>query len=351
MAKFQTVAKAAPAPVELAPNVGEVVSLPVEVTSESNPAPEASAPVIKPAVVVVPKAPAPAPAAAPVVVVAKPKRVLSNSDKATREFYSTVKTLGEAQAKGVLSLVALALETAKAASANLIGEEDAQPIIEAFQKAKSSKLGQEAADAVSSSITQQASKLRQIIKLGLVAKKLLDNVTGDPLSSSEAEHFAEKLLERTRDRHVQVMASEQVKSLRDKTTYGTLVNIARAQLADEAKGIALTDEQIDGVVINQTEKEAKTGIDLIKLALKNALAAKDGKEVKDLPAGGFTEGRAPVVNDNLNYAIDALDCALRELDPKYDEERAKAEKAEATKKLLIEQAAQFGMTIKFNKAK
>ena len=340
MVKFAAVAKSAPAPIEAAlevTNIAEAFAAAEDITYLGNGG--EAAPVIA----------APAPK---VIVVAKPKRVLSNSDKAQKEFFSTVKSLGEAQAKGVLSLVALALEAAKAASSNLIGEDDAQVIVETFQKAKAAKLGQEAADAVSSSITQQASKLRQIIKLGLTAKLLLDNVTGDMLSTGEAEHYAEKLLERARDRHVGAMASDETrKSLKDKTTYGTLVNIARAQLGDEAKGIALTDEQIDGVVFSHVEKEDKTGIDFVKKALKAATDARDGKEQKDLEKGGFSAGRDPIINDNLQYAIEALDCALRELDPKYDEERAAKEKADITKKMLIETAAQFGMTISIKKAK
>lgn len=271
----------------------------------------------------------------------------SNSDaivKGRQAVMRDVGQLGSHVGLGSKALVALAETVCTGAVNGYLTEDHAKPIYEKFRKSAAAKAGKIAPDEQGAASQRvQESKLRSFIKLGLLNDHLVENPAGD-ISDSVS------LLLLARDMHAEAYNDDKRKPLlKTKNSYEAMLNVARAQLKEERRGVWMTEDDVAAEMFNaDTERAPKTGLDFIKAAIDAMEKAKKGKDAKDNDEGGFVPGRAPVEHESVQHAIDHCWVVLRDLDPAYvakvqreaAEAEAKAAKRAADKAAKQAEAAQ-----------
>lgn len=276
-----------------------------------------------------PKAPAAAPAPEEYKETDQSIAAGHNSSNALVQDMSKLLTavgkLGRDNGQGKKSMVALAERVMEAAIHGIVGSDDAEKIYTKFRKESANASGfLKAAEQGNDSMQAQVSKLRRFIEMG---KGLPDDAVA--------------IIEMARDMHVQALSNDDKKYLRSKGTYDALVSVARAQLADERKGIPLDEEAVRAILlVDEADKHDTTGLDMLKTALRNIENAIAGKK-----ASTTKPERAPIQHDNVTEAALHIRQALYELDPVWAKEQdeaaaaaAKEEEEKAAKAAAAEQA-------------
>jgi hypothetical protein len=234
--------------------------------------------------------------------------------------FTKVGALGRENGQGKKSLVALVELVVSLSSEGVLVPDDATKIYQKFRDEAAKSAGRYAAPEQSAdSLKANASKLKQIMECGA---KIMD--VADVFSLA-------------RDMHIQALGNDDKARLKSKGTYEALVNVAREQLKDHHKGIALTEDEILEVLFNEeSERKPKTALDFVKDGLVACEKARAGKKAK-----GDDPGRAPLDHGNLDGAIAHLLQCLAELDPEFtakrDAEMARA--SDSTQQELPLQAA------------
>lgn len=244
-------------------------------------------------------------------------------------FLKAVDRIGGEKGAGDKSMVSLVERVLEASSEGVIDGGDASKVYDRFRDAAAKKLGNFAApEQAKGTYKAQVSKLRQIIECGRV-------------------EGAKEVFEMARERHVQLMKSEDKGMLREKGTYGALVSIAREQLKDKyqvrAKDgrtpAALTEDEILAVLIKpEDDNEPDTAFDVVVQALKKVELALEGrKETESRPAmEPLMDVNNPDSKDeHLLEAREYLKQVIANHDPEYFskiEAEANAKKAEAEEK-------------------
>lgn len=226
--------------------------------------------------------------------------------------------LGRDQGDGKKAIVALAERIVEAASAGVVGTDNAEQIYKRFRDEANRRSGNTVPkEQDDNSFKSQVAKMKNLILIG-----------------QGLHEQAWPVLEMARDMHVSAMQSEDKNNLKVKSTYEAILSVCRAQLDDAVKGVPLTEEAIADILFKSEATEEKTGYDLLNDAYVAMEKAREGKEAKaDKP------GRAPVWDDYLQVTHDNLGDWLRANHPSFAANEAKAAEEAARKAQTAEEKA------------
>ncbi len=224
----------------------------------------------------------------------------NNPEALKRKFLRRVRQYGEQSGAGDQSRVSLALDAVRAASDGLIGTDDAEEVYELFQQGKFKKRGE--IYEKEGSFKQQVSKIRQVIRVG--AELFDDGVD---------------VLQRAYDLRVLAAKNDETRKALKGSTFDFLIDVSRRQNDESQAGVALTDDEIHGIMF--PDKKDRTRIDEIKSILKRLEGWRDGKKATDTKEGVPADD-----NQNLEAMIDYAREYWFDLEPGARE--AEAEKAQ-----------------------
>jgi hypothetical protein len=191
--------------------------------------------------------------------------------------------------------------------------DDAATLYGRFRAGASKKAGEAvdaelAANANDGSWKAQVSKLRALIKFG-----------------NEYRDDASQIVEDAIAVHTSLLGEAgSRKALKLTSTYSALVAVAREQLKEDRKGVAMNSDELRELFLGE-EKAPKTGADLVESAMATLRRAQKGKDATD-----SVEGRDPVEDQGVEDAIQALRGVMSRIAPeRWAEMQAAEEKAAA----------------------
>ena len=241
----------------------------------------------------------------------------SNIKGEVKKYMSLVAGIGRDHGNGKKALLTLARTIVEGASEQIIKPDMAESFYKKFRENSDRKAtvaeGAVVSEANEGSLKAQISKLRAFIKFG-----------------NEWRDDASPAMDLAAEVHTKLASDkENRKLLKLSSTYSALVAVAREHMKEDRKGVAMTEEELQGFFLG-AEPAPKTGADYVEAAIKSLKQAKKGKEATEQNP----EARDPVEDAGLDRSLEELKEVLRRLDTDRYNAMIKAEEKAAEKEAL-----------------